>query len=466
MLGRAHLVEGLVGNLRSVSVAPVTFLCSPNDRDVIVECNRSGEDVIVVDWQPGRADYAKKINLGFRRSREPWVFTGASDLVFHSDWESHAMLVARKTGAGVVGTQDTKNPSVRRGIQSTHSLVSREYVEEFGSATYDESGVVYSEAYDHQFCNPAEAPIWMADMSFRPLGEIEAGDWVIGWHWPESTATYKMRRLTRSQVVAITERRSPLVRVVMESGREFRCTPDHFWLNGYWSPSTPYAQEWIRPRIGSSLLHVMDEPEPVPIELLRLAGWLGGIFDGEGNMSSSNPQIGQSRSANPEVYARIRTALDAFGIDYKATDDRVWLRGGRREMLRFFHITQPFKATRFSEFVLDQARFGLRDKMIHVEPAGEGWVYSMQTTTGNYIAWGYASRNCDVELVETAKLRSRWAFAKRSVVEHKHPHWGSAPSDETYVKAMRQTTQDRRLYVQRMKRCERALARNVRRAAL
>jgi len=223
MLGRAHLVEGLVANLRSVSDTPVTFLCSPNDRDVIVECDRSGEDVIVVDWPPGRADYARKINLGYGVTAEPWVFTGASDLVFHPDWESHALLVARKTGAGVVGTQDTRNPSVRRGIQSTHSLVSREYVEEFGG-TYDQTGAVYSEAYDHQFI--------------------------------------------------------------------------------------------------------------------------------------------------------------------------------------------------------------------------------------------------DVELVETAKLRGRWAFAKRSVVEHLHPHWGTAPSDATYVKAMRQTTQDRRLYVQRMKRCERALARNVRRAAL
>lgn len=224
MLGRAHLVDGLVRNLRSVSEAPVTFVCSPNDRDVIIECNRSGEDVIVVDWQPGRADFAMKTNLGFRETREPWVFTGASDLVFHPDWEAHALLVARKTGAGVVGTQDTRNPSVRRGIQSTHSLVSREYVDEFGSATYDHTGLVYSEAYDHQYV--------------------------------------------------------------------------------------------------------------------------------------------------------------------------------------------------------------------------------------------------DVELVETAKLRGRWAFSKRAVVEHRHPHWGTAESDDTYVKAMRQTTQDRRLFVQRMKRCERALARNVRRAAL
>ena len=224
MLGRAHLAQPLVDNLRSTSVAPVTFICSPDDRQTIEACVKTGEYVIVADWEPGKADYARKINLAFRGCHEEWVFTGASDLVFHADWDVHAMLVGRKTGAGVIGTQDTRNPSVKRGIQSTHSLVRREYIEEFGAATFDHSGAIYSEAYDHQFI--------------------------------------------------------------------------------------------------------------------------------------------------------------------------------------------------------------------------------------------------DIELVETAKLRGRWAFAKRSTVEHTHPHWGTAPSDDTYVKAMRQTTQDRRLYLQRIKRCERHHARNLRRAAL
>jgi hypothetical protein len=223
MLGRAHLVAPLVDTLRAYSQAPVTFVCSPGDHDTTKECLRSGEDVLVVGWEPGKADYAMKINLGYRESTEPWIFTGASDLVFTPDWDVHALVTGERTGAGVVGTQDTKNGMVRRGLQSTHSLVRREYVEEFGG-TFDNTGAVYSEAYDHQYI--------------------------------------------------------------------------------------------------------------------------------------------------------------------------------------------------------------------------------------------------DLELVETAKLRGRWAFSKRSVVEHRHPHWATAPMDETYEKATRQTTQDRRLYQQRMRKCELAVARSFRRAAL
>ena len=217
------MVGPLVETLRAYSHAPVLFLCSPNDRDAIVACNQTGEDVLVVDWQPGRGDYAAKINLGYRETEEPWVFTGASDLVFRPDWDIHALVVGERTGAGVIGTQDGHNPMVKRGLQSTHSLVSRDYIQEMGG-TFDDTGAIYSETYDHQFI--------------------------------------------------------------------------------------------------------------------------------------------------------------------------------------------------------------------------------------------------DLELVKTAKLRGRWAFSKRSLVEHLHPHWGTADNDDTYRKAMRQTTQDRRLYVARMKRCERAHARNVRRAAL
>ena len=151
MLGRAHLVAPLVENLRSTAEAPILFLCSPDDHDVIVECNRSKEDVIVVDWAPGRADYAKKINLGYRETAEPWIFTGASDLVFHPRWHNLALMVAGRVGAGVIGTQDKGNPYVLRGLQSTHSLVSRDYITQFGGATFDRTGVVYSETYDHQY---------------------------------------------------------------------------------------------------------------------------------------------------------------------------------------------------------------------------------------------------------------------------------------------------------------------------
>jgi hypothetical protein len=45
---------------------------------------------------------------------------------------------------------------------------------------------------------------------------------------------------------------------------------------------------------------------------------------------------------------------------------------------------------------------------------------------------GYPHEYVDDELVQTAKVRGAWAFAWGSIVEHLHPNWGKAPTDELY----------------------------------
>lgn len=125
------------------------FVCSQDDDDEIAACSEAG-DVLVVEWPAGAGDYARKINAGYRATTEPFIFTGADDLVFHEGWAREALELASETGAGVVGTDDLWNPAVRRGDHSTHSLIRRAYVEQDG-ASWDGPGVVYHEGYDHQF---------------------------------------------------------------------------------------------------------------------------------------------------------------------------------------------------------------------------------------------------------------------------------------------------------------------------
>lgn len=126
------------------------FVCSPDDTDQIAACLATGEEVITVDWPPGRADYARKINHAYRTTKEPWLFCGADDLRFNADWDRLALQVGTRTGAGVVGTQDMGNALVKRGATATHPLVRRAYIEEFGG-TFDRTGDIYCELYSHQY---------------------------------------------------------------------------------------------------------------------------------------------------------------------------------------------------------------------------------------------------------------------------------------------------------------------------
>lgn len=237
-----------------------------------------------------------------------------------------------------------------------------------------------------RYCNPPEAPIWMGDFTFKPLGDIEIGDEVIGWqkgHGRRASGEYAPRDiLARSTVVAIHRKAAPIVRVRFESGRELRCTADHEWLR-----FNDQKHRYGRAKVGVSLVHVVEPPLAPASE--RAAAWVGGLYDGEG----SGTYIAQYADHNPDVCERLAGALDDLGLPYTETPLGFRLTGGRQEYVNFANWALP---TRFRS--LDRAlltgRFKTRDRVVAIEADGYGEVIGMTTTTGNYVAWGYASKNC------------------------------------------------------------------------
>jgi glycosyltransferase involved in cell wall biosynthesis len=150
-LGRPKASAALVESLREASSEPhrVVFVCSPQDAEKIAACRATGAEVLVAPFAPGPGDFARKTNLAFWHTDEPFVFCAADDLRFHPGWDEAVLRAAREHDACVVGTDDLGNPAVRRGAHSTHSLVRRSYALDPG-ATGDGRWPIYAECYDHQ----------------------------------------------------------------------------------------------------------------------------------------------------------------------------------------------------------------------------------------------------------------------------------------------------------------------------
>lgn len=125
----------------------MVFICSPGDGDVISAVDATGCDSLIVPG-PNPGDYARKINAGYRATTEPLMFLGADDLRFHPGWFD-AAAAELGPGVGVVGTNDLGSERVMAAQHSTHSLVTRDYVDRFG--TIDEPGRVLCEEYPHEF---------------------------------------------------------------------------------------------------------------------------------------------------------------------------------------------------------------------------------------------------------------------------------------------------------------------------
>ena len=73
-----------------------------------------------------------------------------------------------------------------------------------------------------------------------------------------------------------------------------------------------------------------------------------------------------------------------------------------------------------------------------------------EDNSGTVFCEKYDHQFVDTEFVEVARRRREWAFARHSIVEHLHPHWGFGEMDETYKKALRATGADYQLFRQRM----------------
>ena len=127
-------------------------------------------------------------------------------------------------------------------------------------------------------------------------------------------------------------------------------------------------------------------------------GFLAGIFDAEGCFSRGILRIANT---DPEIIGWTVSSLEFFGFDVAV--DRtsrpngmayVWVRGGLREALRFFHTVDPaISRKRSIEGVAIKSDSKLR--VAAVEPLGlDVPMYDITTGTGDFIANGVVSHNC------------------------------------------------------------------------
>jgi DNA repair photolyase len=128
-----------------------------------------------------------------------------------------------------------------------------------------------------------------------------------------------------------------------------------------------------------------------------ICGFLAGIFDAEGSYSGA----WRVSNTTPEIIQWTTKALEALGFEYVLEPRNnpngivvVRMRGGLREVMRFFHTTGPaITRKRSIEGVALKSDAKLR--VAAIEPLGiEMPMYDITTGTGDFIANGVVSHNC------------------------------------------------------------------------
>lgn len=246
-------------------------------------------------------------------------------------------------------------------------------------------------------CNTGEAPILMADWTLKPLRDVKVGDKVVGF-----TVDDKRRKLIESTVVANGSREAEVAKVTMADGHEIRCTLDHQWYSGRKDRKTYRRLHELK-----KLCRIVTIPKEENHGDWR---YLAGIVDGEGSVKHGSILIFQSLEKNRHIAEEIQSTVDRLGVPNhrwvgrcgvsNGTTATLTIKGGRDVKLALNCLGRPAKRQDIADCILKKQPGGVvkeRVAIASVKAGGVDTVYSMQTTSGNYVAWGYGSKNCQYQ---------------------------------------------------------------------
>jgi DNA repair photolyase len=273
------------------------------------------------------------------------------------------------------------------------------------------------------YCLGGETPILMADGRTKPIAQVRVGDQIYG-----TVKTGFYRRYELTAVLAHWSTVKPAYRVTLEDGTQLVCSGDHRFLTerGWKHVTGAESGAMQRPflTVNNKLMGVGGFAEP-PKEtdayrrgylcgMIRgdgsighcwpqepepdwRKGFLAGIFDAEGSYSGSL----RISNTDPEIIGWIGSSLKALGFEYIVEpQDRpnglvcVRLRGGLREVLRFFHTVDP-AITRKRSIDGMAIKSDAKLRVAAIEPLGLDLpMYDITTGTGDFIADGVVSHNC------------------------------------------------------------------------
>jgi len=151
-------------------------------------------------------------------------------------------------------------------------------------------------------------------------------------------------------------------------------------------------------------------------------GFLAGIFDAEGSCSRGVLRIA---NADCELIDRTTCCLRRFGFQFVVERPKrksgvmyVRIRGGLKERLRFFHLTDP-AIRRKCDIEGMALKSDAKLRVVSIEPLGRALpLYDITTGTGDFIANGVVSHNCFARPTHTyLDLNAREDFEREIVVK-------------------------------------------------
>jgi len=286
----------------------------------------------------------------------------------------------------------------------------------------------YTGHVNNFYCPTPDQRILTDDLRWIPAGDLVIGQGLLAFDeypWQSGGAGKNRRRFRRAFVTHAQHVKRRLLRVVLSSGQELRCSAEHPWLvatkqslNQRWQTASQLRQAIERgsPNNGlhPSKRYMNQFIRPWKEDSSREGGWLAGLYDGEGCLSISNRggvQCGVAQNPGSTL-TEIDRCLHARGFDFgdtrtggaKSQVHSLQIRGGWREIARLLGSVRPLRLlekfrTSLSGGDFDKQLDGSGDplEIVRVIDDGTGWCAGLETSTHTYICEGFGAHNSVAE---------------------------------------------------------------------
>jgi len=283
-----------------------------------------------------------------------------------------------------------------------------------------------------RYCLAPDTKVLTGDLRWVPVGELEVGDHVAGFDEEQPGEKHAYRKWRNAYVTGTGRDWLPSYRVTLADGSELVCSEQHKWLmvnkagtNKRWitteelfdaqsapsrDPETGRYNLTLDTMDAIRLLDTWEQDDS------REAGYLAGMFDGEGSLSTPGMRISLAQRQNAALRS-VESALADRGFGFSTTLDSggkhkdvacVYVKGGLSEHARFLGQVRPVRLLdvfqrqggieRFNRLTIKD-----RVRVTSVEFLGLQEVVTLGTSTKTIVAEGFAHHNTEgMMLAQTA----------------------------------------------------------------
>lgn len=262
-------------------------------------------------------------------------------------------------------------------------------------------------------CVAPRTQILRGDLTWACADRIKVGEKLVGFDEQNMgtarlgcRAPTKYRRLALATVTGIRTLRKPCYRLKFDDGTEVVASANHLWLGGS-HKSGGRGWRWIQTRNmvcnrKTQRSWVLKVADVTYREESHEAGWLGGLFDGEGHLHAG-PGLRVVVSQNEGlILERATDILRQFGYSGDPGGKRrcktIQVNGGIASTLSLLMRIRPERLIRkLSTRLQHLSLYGRKHRavgLVSKEFLGEQTVVAIETDCKTFIAEGLASHNC------------------------------------------------------------------------